>query len=231
MHLALARGSDEALAPETMTEQDLCALVDGTRTRASRALALLAERAPLLAGHTAERTVALLGLQGALLDRIDTLAGARVAATKTRCHQDYHLGQLLWTGAKYALLDFEGEPARSLADRRRKRSPLTDVAGMLRSYSYAAWSALFAWSRAHDAQALEREPWATLWETSVTAAFLSSYLADTHGASFIPSDDAQLAALLELLMIDKALYELEYELNNRPDWLPVPVEGLLRLLR
>jgi maltose alpha-D-glucosyltransferase/alpha-amylase len=153
-----------------------------------------------------------------------------IDAVKTRCHQDYHLGQLLWTGAKYVLLDFEGEPARPLSERRRKRSPLADVAGMLRSYSYAAWSGLFAWSRAHEADPLERQPWATLWETSITAAFLSSYFADTHGAAFIPADDRELAGLLHVLVFDKALYELEYELNNRPDWLAVPIEGLLRLL-
>jgi len=231
LHLALARGAEDALAPQPITPEDVLAAVEDTRARASRALALLAARAPLLAGHSAERAHALLALQPALFKRLDLLASARLTATKTRCHQDYHLGQLLWTGARYAMLDFEGEPARSLTDRRRKRSPLTDVAGMLRSYSYAAWSGLFAWSRAHQADALERAPWATLWETAVSAAFLSSYLADTHGASFIPADPAQLAALLELLMIDKAIYELEYELNNRPDWLPVPIEGLLRLVR
>jgi maltose alpha-D-glucosyltransferase / alpha-amylase len=231
LHLALARGTDEALAPQPITPDDVLTAVEGSRARASRALSLLAARAPLLAGHTADRAHALLALQPALFARLDLLATARLTATKTRCHQDYHLGQLLWTGTRYALLDFEGEPARSLADRRRKRSPLTDVAGMLRSYSYAAWSGLFVWSRAHRANALERAPWATLWETAVTAAFLSSYFADTHGASFIPADGTELAALLELLMIDKALYELDYELNNRPDWLPVPVEGLLRLVR
>ena len=231
LHLALARGTEEALAPQPITADDVLTMVEGTRARASRALALTATRAPLLAGHTAERAHALLALQPALFARLDVLATTRLAATKTRCHQDYHLGQLLWRGARYALLDFEGEPARPLADRRRKRSPLTDVAGMLRSYSYAAWSGLFAWSRAYQADPLERAPWATLWETAVTAAFLSSYFADTHGASFIPSDHTQLAALLELLMLDKALYELDYELNNRPDWLPVPIEGLLRLVR
>jgi maltose alpha-D-glucosyltransferase / alpha-amylase len=230
LHLALARGTDEPLAPEPITAADVRQVVDGTRERASRALTVLAARAPFLGGHTAERARALLGLQPALLERLDALAATRLAATKTRCHQDYHLGQLLWTGAKYALLDFEGEPARPLAERRRKRSPMTDVAGMLRSYSYAAWSGLFAWSRAHRADALERAPWATLWETCVSAAFLSSYFADTHGASFIPPDQGELARLLELLVIDKALYELDYELNNRPDWLPVPIEGLLRLL-
>jgi maltose alpha-D-glucosyltransferase / alpha-amylase len=231
LHLALARGTEEALTPQPIVRDDVLAVVEDTRARASRALALLAARAPLLAGHSAERAHALLVLQPALFNRLDVLATARPTATKTRCHQDYHLGQLLWRGARYAMLDFEGEPARSLADRRRKRSPLTDVAGMLRSYSYAAWSGLFAWSRTHHADALERAPWATLWETAVTAAFLSSYFADTHGASFIPADHTQLAALLELLMIDKAVYELDYELNNRPDWLPVPIEGLLRLVR
>jgi maltose alpha-D-glucosyltransferase/alpha-amylase len=186
---------------------------------------------PSLAGVGAARARALIAVQPALFERFDAVAGMPLGATKTRCHQDYHLGQLLWTGAKYALIDFEGEPARPLAERRRKRSPLTDVAGMLRSYSYAAWSGLFAWSRAHGADALERESWAALWETAVSGAFLSAYLSDTREAAFIPQDDRQLAALLELLMIDKALYELDYELNNRPDWLPVPVEGLLRLLR
>jgi maltose alpha-D-glucosyltransferase / alpha-amylase len=231
LHLALARGTEEALAPQPIMPDDVRTIVEGARLRARRALSVLGTRAPLLASHTAERVHTLLALQPALFARLDVLGATRLTATRTRCHQDYHLGQLLWTGTRYALLDFEGEPARSLADRRRKRSPLTDVAGMLRSYSYAAWSGLFAWSRAHKADALERAPWATLWEAAVTAAFLSSYFADTHGASFIPSDHTQLAALLELLMLDKALYELDYELNNRPDWLPVPVEGLLRLLR
>jgi maltose alpha-D-glucosyltransferase / alpha-amylase len=230
LHLALARGTEEALVPEPITAADVHALADGTRERARRAFRALAARMPLLAGHAAERARALVGLEPVLAARLDALAVAHLAATKTRCHQDYHLGQLLWTGGRYALLDFEGEPARSLADRRRKRSPITDVAGMLRSYSYAAWSGLFAWSRAHRADAIERAPWATLWETGVSAAFLSSYFADTHGASFIPPDEHQFAALLELLMLDKALYELDYELNNRPDWLPVPIEGLLRLL-
>jgi maltose alpha-D-glucosyltransferase / alpha-amylase len=229
LHLTLARGTGEGLAPEPMSAADLAALVDTTRARARAALALLAQRLPI-GGVAAERARALIAAQPRLFDRCDALAGLQLEAMKTRCHQDYHLGQLLWTGARYAVLDFEGEPARPLAERRRKRSPLTDVAGMLRSYSYAAWSGLFAWSRAHG-EALAREPWATIWETAASDAFLSAYLEDTRGAPFIPPDDQQLCALLELLMIDKALYELDYELNNRPDWLAVPIEGLLRLLR
>jgi maltose alpha-D-glucosyltransferase/alpha-amylase len=230
LHVTLSRGTDEGLAPEPMSAADMAALVESTRARARAALTLLAERLPST-GAGAERARALIAAQSRLFERCDALAGMQLDVMKTRCHQDYHLGQLLWTGARYALLDFEGEPARPLAERRRKRPPLTDVAGMLRSYSYAAWSGLFAWSRAHRADALEREPWATLWETAVSDAFLTTYLDATRGAAFMPPDDRQLWALLELLMIDKALYELDYELNNRPDWLPVPIEGLLRLLR
>jgi trehalose synthase-fused probable maltokinase len=211
-----------------MSAADAATLIESARARARAALKLLAERLPS-SGATAERARALIAAQPALFSRCGALAGVQLDVVKTRCHQDYHLGQLLWTGARYALLDFEGEPARPLAERRRKRPPLTDVAGMLRSYSYAAWSGLFAWSHAHGADALEREPWATLWETAVSDAFMTAYLHATRGASFIPRDDGQLRALLELLMIDKALYELDYELNNRPDWLPVPIEGLLRL--
>jgi trehalose synthase-fused probable maltokinase len=231
LHLTFARATDPALRPEPLTAQDIAESLDSTRQRARRAMSVLAGRTADLRENVEARARMLLASEQALLQRLDRLAHISLDATKTRCHQDYHLGQLLWTGSRYSLLDFEGEPARSLPERRRKRSPLTDVAGMVRSYSYAAWSGLFTRSRATGGRAPQWAPWATLWESSVTAAFLSAYFADTHGASFIPRDDGQLAALLENLIIDKALYELEYELNNRPDWLRVPIEGLLRLLR
>ena len=149
---------------------------------------------------------------------------------RTRVHQDYHLGQLLWAGERYVLLDFEGEPARPLAERRAKRSPLVDVAGMLRSYSYAAWSALFRWSDRAGEDPHEHTAWATLWESVVVASFLGTYLEAARGAAFLPRDATELGSLLGLFVLDKALYELEYELNNRPGWIAVPVEGLLRII-
>jgi trehalose synthase-fused probable maltokinase len=229
LHRTLARGAGQALEPEPLTHDDLVRTARSVRGRGRTAFTQLAERVPSLDAHAASRAQALLDRERALLDRLDRIEAARLDVTRTRCHQDYHLGQLLWTGSRYVLLDFEGEPARSLAERRAKRSPLADVAGMVRSYSYAAWSGLFAWSKATGGDARAHEPWALLWESAVSSTFLSAYLGGTRDESFIPSDDDAFDGLLGLLMLDKALYELQYELNNRPDWLLVPVEGLITL--
>jgi trehalose synthase-fused probable maltokinase len=229
LHRTLARAAGQALEPEPMTRDDVALVVDAARTRGQRALAELAALVPSLGPHTAERALLLLERDSDLLGRLDRVLDRPMGVTRTRCHQDYHLGQLLWTGSRYAILDFEGEPARSLEERRAKRSPLTDVAGMLRSYSYAAWSGLFAWSKetSHDPDL--HEPWARLWEAAVGSTFLSAYLAGTRDESFVPQDDDAFDDLLGVLMLDKALYELQYEINNRPDWVLVPIEGLIRL--
>jgi trehalose synthase-fused probable maltokinase len=229
LHRTLARGVGAALEPEPLTHDDVLAVAESARIRARRAFAVLAARLPSLAPHAAARAERLLARQPALFDRLDRAERLPLEVTRTRCHQDYHLGQLLWTGSRYALLDFEGEPARPLAERRAKRSPLTDVAGMLRSYSYAAWSGLFAWTQATGADVNANEPWALLWESAVGSTFLSAYLSGTRDESFIPAEDAAFEGLLGLLMLDKGIYELEYELNNRPEWLQVPMEGLLQL--
>ena len=230
LHLTLARGTGAALEPEPLTVEDLTALVESTRARARRALALLASARPRINGRGGARAARLIGAQPALFERLEAIARTPIDALRTRVHQDYHLGQLLWNGSRYVLLDFEGEPARPLAERRAKRSPLADVAGMLRSYSYAAWSGLFDRSREAGADPADLEPWAALWESAAVVSFLGAYLAKAGGAPFLPRERAQLAALLDLFVLDKGLYELEYELNNRPDWVAVPVEGLLKIL-
>jgi maltose alpha-D-glucosyltransferase/alpha-amylase len=212
-----------------MTGDDMAGVVDSARVRGRRALAGLAALVPSLGPHAAARARLLLQHEAGLLERLDRASRRPLDVTRTRCHQDYHLGQLLWTGSRYALLDFEGEPARSLEERRAKRSPLTDVAGMLRSYSYAAWSGLFAWSTGTKRDPDRHEPWARLWEAAVGSTFLSAYLAGTREESFVPADDEAFDDLLGVLMLDKALYELQYEINHRPDWVLVPIEGLIRL--
>jgi trehalose synthase-fused probable maltokinase len=143
---------------------------------------------------------------------------------KTRHHGDYHLGQVLNTGTDWMIIDFEGEPMRSLEERRAKRSPLRDVAGMLRSFHYAAHA-----SRDGDgAEALER---AEAWANAAREAFLERYLATAGGAPFLPGVAADRDVLLDAFIVEKALYEIDYELNNRPAWLPIPLRGFLAVMR
>jgi maltokinase len=137
-----------------------------------------------------------------------------------RHHGDLHLGQTLRTPDRWVVLDFEGEPARSLIDRRRKRSPLRDVAGMLRSFAYAATAA----SLLKGATVPER------WEATARERFLDGYFTEVD-AGLLPASEAGIRQLLAIFELEKAVYELRYELNNRPDWVPIPVAGIARLLQ
>jgi maltose alpha-D-glucosyltransferase/alpha-amylase len=137
---------------------------------------------------------------------------------------------VLWSEGDFYILDFEGEPARSIAERREKQSPLKDVAGMLRSFSYAAYAGLLAHTSSGRPEFERLEPWARLWQTWASAAFLRGYFGSAGHAQFLPADAAQRDGLLRLFVLDKALYELNYELNNRPDWVRIPLRGVLGLL-
>jgi len=136
----------------------------------------------------------------------------------------------LWCENNFVIIDFEGEPMRPLAERRRKHSPFKDVAGMLRSLSYAAYAALFAFTRTRPEDFGRLEPWALFWQHWISMRFLQSYLATAAGASFVPPQRQDLVTLLDALVLDKALYELHYELNNRLDWLRIPLQSIVRLL-
>jgi maltose alpha-D-glucosyltransferase/alpha-amylase len=176
-----------------------------------------------------ERAGLVMSRRTVVLDRLRQLATQPTDALRTRIHGDYHLGQVLRSKGDFVILDFEGEPARSLAERRTKQSPLKDVAGMLRSFSYAAFSALIKYSTRRPEDFSRLEPWAKLWEQSVSSAFLRTYCESVRGVPVIPSDPQQFAQLLEAFVIDKALYELTYELNNRPNWVVIPLTGILAL--
>src|SRR6185503_16688570 len=154
----------------------------------------------------------------------------KITAMRIRCHGDYHLGQVLFTGKDFVIIDFEGEPARPLAERRGKRSALVDVAGMLRSIDYAAIFALKTGElRSEDQPRLE--PWAQLWVQWVSTMFLEGYLKPTSGGGFLPASTDEFKILLDLCILQKAIYELTYELNNRPDWVHVPIAGALEILQ
>ncbi len=219
MHLALAADSaDPRFAPEPFTAKDLRTLCVETREASRRTMRLI-ERTTSRAPEAA----ALLAREDEIAARLSALAQRKVIATKTRHHGDYHLGQVLNTGDDFVIIDYEGEPARSIAERRMKRSPLRDVAGMLRSFHYAAHTALGSFPNV-PAEAAET------WTTQVSSAFLDAYLATAKGASFIPDDPASLQMLLDVHLLEKAIYEIDYELNHRPAWLHIPMRGIARIL-
>jgi maltose alpha-D-glucosyltransferase/alpha-amylase len=175
----------------------------------------------------------VLHLESHLFERYQKVMHYKISAMRTRCHGDYHLGQVLYTGNDFMIIDFEGEPARSMMDRRRKRSPLTDVAGMLRSFHYAAYTALFneVDSGMIRPDALPKmQHWADFWYTWVSATFLKAYLDTSDDAVFMPNSHNETRVLLNAYQLDKAVYELGYEMNNRPTWVRIPLWGILQLV-
>ncbi|MEO7547640.1 MAG: maltose alpha-D-glucosyltransferase [Ramlibacter sp.] len=227
LHRALARRTgDPAFDPQPITAQDIDAFRTRAGTEAAATMALLRERLSALPAPMQEDAQRLLGSEQALQARITAAQAQQSGASKTRYHGDYHLGQVLVTGNDFVLIDFEGEPARSFEERRTHSSPLRDVAGMLRSFNYAHCSALRR--AAQNAEELERlAPVVREWEQATRAAFLDGYgaLAAGEGGP-VPIDQG----LLSLFELEKALYELRYELNNRLDWVQVPLQGVLALL-
>ena len=232
LHSALAADSlDAAFTPEPFTPHYQRSVYQSMRNLTARALQLLTAALPDLEGRAREDADALLGAESALLARFARLTAGPLAAKRIRCHGDLHLGQVLFTGRDFVIIDFEGEPARSLSDRRVKRSPLRDVAGLLRSFHYATFAALLDQSArglvdldSDAARDLER--WGSSWRDAVSAAFLGAYLAEADGAEWIPAERDDLEMLLDTSLLEKAVYELTYELNNRPTWVPIALRGL-----
>jgi len=181
--------------------------------------------------HTAMRKAvqALLAQREALAARIETCALAWSGpALKIRYHGDYHLGQVLLAKNDFIIIDFEGEPARPIAERARKDSPLRDVAGMMRSFDYARWTSLRGAEHPPEEHA-RYAALAAVWYDETRTAFLAAYAKATQSSGLYASF-AEARALLDLFEIEKALYELRYEISNRPGWVQVPLQGILALL-
>ncbi|MEO5753299.1 MAG: maltose alpha-D-glucosyltransferase [Chthoniobacterales bacterium] len=230
MHLALAAETiDKRFAPEPFNAMAQRSVYQSMRASLRKAFALLQKKLlDLPEAFRAEAAQVLTAEQQILTAEQETLE-RHATASKIRIHGDFHLGQALYTGKDFVILDFEGEPARPLSERKLKRSALRDVAGMMRSFQYAAYSALWQPAmRTEDVPFLER--WADLWYRQVSTIFLESYLATTTGASFLPKTESDLSPLLEAYLLDKAVYEVGYELNHRPDWVVIPVRGIKHIL-
>jgi maltokinase len=213
MHSVLASDtSDNAFCPEEPSAEALSLLTATIDEQIEQVFLDLPE------GDTALAPIAGRGEE--VRDRLQSMSHVGVGGRLIRHHGDYHLGQTMLRDAGWIILDFEGEPARSLLERRRKRSPLRDVAGMLRSFAYAASAS----------ELLRGVPSPSGWEDEARGAFLEAYL-ETVDATLLPAGRPATEKLLAIFELEKAVYELRYELNNRPDWVPIPVAGIARLLQ
>jgi trehalose synthase-fused probable maltokinase len=234
MHMALAAGAgDRAFAPEPYTPSDGARLSQELSAQATRTCTLLRERLPSLSGTAAQEAEQVLANESRIREKLAEAAdSAALDVLRIRLHGDYHLGQVLFTGDDFMIIDFEGEPARPLSERRSKGLALRDAAGMVRSFQYAAYAALFAEAAEaplDDSRQL-LDPWAAFWYEQTSAAYLEEYFAAAGQQRFLPAGAPQRKALLDAFLLHKALYEVAYELNNRPDWVRIPLRGILSLI-
>ena len=225
------------MVPEPFSTLGQRSTYQSMRALTGKNLRLLAEGVGTLEGETEAMARGMLARRDEVLASFTALLDHKLAAQRIRTHGDYHLGQVLYTGRDFQIIDFEGEPARALTERRIKRSPLRDVAGMLRSFDYAAHSELgrqLAGGLVSRDDAAVLTGWARYWQSWVSAAYLSAYLEHLGDGGveppLVPPDAADLEVLLDVYLMEKAIYEMRYELNNRPDWVRIPLAGILRLL-
>jgi maltose alpha-D-glucosyltransferase / alpha-amylase len=237
VHIALATGDDgDAFEPEPFSTLYQRSLYQSMRNALRRGLQAARKGSASLPDPAAREHIEQLSArEDEILERLRTLSTTKIDAVRTRIHGDYHLGQVLWTGRDFVVIDFEGEPARPLGERRLKRSPLRDVAGMLRSFQYATASALrFQLERGavtEDRTGYEDlRGWLAYWHRWASAAFLRGYLEAAEGQRFLPSDPDHTAILLDAFLLEKAIYELGYEMNNRPEWVDIPLTGIAEVL-
>ncbi len=230
LHLRLTDIADDPLfAPEPYDIMHQQSVYGSAIAHAARTFDLLRNRLSDLSPETRVLAETAIAREGELDQRYAAITKRRIDVLRTRLHGDYHLGQVLWTGDDFKIIDFEGEPGRPLSQRRFKRTPIRDIAGMVRSLRYASAAGLRdGRHRPEDQQRLE--PWARAWSSWMSGAFLGGYLERAQGSRILPRNDADLTLLLEFFLLEKCVYEIRYEINNRPQWVDIPLHGLLELL-
>ena len=234
MHKALVQPTTNVdFAPEPLSEHYRQGLYHGMLSLTNQTLQMLRGKLDSLPEPAARDANWVLEHEEQLRARFRSLRSIGSAAVRIRHHGDFHLGQVLYTGQDFVIIDFEGEPARPLSERRLKRSPIRDAAGMMRSFQYAAYAALFGQVPGVTARPdqLERlRASAELWTAWVSAVYLKGYLQEAGNDPYIPQSPDALKALLDAFLLEKAIYEVAYELNNRPDWVRIPLAGIATLL-
>jgi len=230
MHAALATPSGSPdFAPEAATGADTAQWAAGARRQLEIAFDALSAKTEWRNDAEARRVQNLVARREPLLQRLDALAAAGTGTLRTRIHGDFHLGQVLVAHGDVYIVDFEGEPAKPLEERRAKASPLRDVAGLLRSFDYAAaFGANMGPADLDESAELRKQEIVRTFAPSCQAAFLQAYRDAAYGGALSIAPEAE-RALLQLFVLEKAAYEVCYEAANRPAWVPVPANGLARI--
>jgi maltose alpha-D-glucosyltransferase/alpha-amylase len=232
MHRALAEQGDHdpAFAPESISTSDAVEWRRELEASYADMLSRLERERAVLPIASQELANRLLVQRDRLLGQVGGLIPDEVQALKTRIHGDFHLGQVVATRNDYFIIDFEGEPARPLADRRRKSSPLRDVAGMIRSFDYASFTAVRQLAEARPAAAPRMAQLAEAWRQRAVDGFLAAYRSGMRVCAAYPASQAQARTMLAFFALEKAVYEVSYELANRPSWADIPLKSVLSIL-
>lgn len=234
MHATLADENGGAdFAPEPFTSEDGKKLYEEMIGQADITFGLLRRKQAALTEVAADNAKQVLRMEHRVTESFSVLRDQPIDAMRIRFHGDYHLGQVLYTGSDFMIIDFEGEPARPLIERRAKTLAMRDVAGMIRSFQYAAYAALFGQvsgvpTKPEMTNAVES--WARFWTAWISATYLKGYFETAGKAQFVPGNPEERHRVFDAFLLQKALYEVAYELNNRPDWVRIPLRGILSLV-
>jgi maltose alpha-D-glucosyltransferase/alpha-amylase len=234
LHLAFASETlDRRFTPEPFTPHFQRGLFQSLRNLMRQNFQLLAKKLKTLPPEIQPLAEKVIALEPAVLARFSAVYQRRIDALQTRCHGDFHLGQVLSDGKDFSIIDFEGEPALSISERRLKRSPLLDVAGMVRSFHDAAQAAMLKLIESGGVPPAQVEPlaaWAQFWARHVSAVFYRAYLDAAKNAAFLPRKDEDIQLLMDVFLLRKAIYELGFELVNRPGWARIVLQSILDLM-
>ncbi len=232
MHKALAANPGvKDFEPEPFSLHYQRSLYSSLQSLTRNAFQNLQKSLKILPEHIQPEAQKVLDLKGEVLKSFKKVYDHKIPIMKIRTHGDYHLGQVLWTGKDFVIIDFEGEPARSFSERRLKRSPLRDVAGMVRSFHYAAYSSIIEPEFDQQKKEGDLDTWAETWYYLVTRMFLQGYYENVGDNDFIPNNEEDKNILMQTFLLEKAIYEMNYELNNRPDWVLIPLRGILSCIK
>lgn len=231
-HLAMSSISDEeGFSPEPFSILYQRSFYQSIKILVNKNIQLLRKKANEIPEFIKASAELIISSENEILRWVQMALSKKLSTEKIRIHGDFHLGQVLFTGKDFVIMDFEGEPQRALSERKLKYSPFKDVAGMIRSFHYAAFAAIFLSSTFREEDTDRLKLWIEPWYQYVSEVYLKSYLKTVKDSSFVPKQKEEMKTLLNIFLLDKAIYELGYELNNRPDWIVIPIKGIESIIK